>query len=368
MTGRPRHSCLGLVLLIMSATAGGCWWYPTNIRMSRSKAWSAARETLQVSAQDEDPATRWMAIEALAHTVGTKAGPIYIRALSDAEPAVRAAAAMAIGDLSYAPAKTALKAMAEERGGRLWETDRRTYCSVIYGLYKLGDNTHTENLGKLLWDKESQVRANAALVMGKMGEPSGTEPLKMLWNGEQDAMVRIQVVESLALLGNGRAKTLLEAYAKTRFVDEQISAIRAMARVKCPRGVLVIGERLAAKHPPRVRVVAAGALGRLGKFDYGAYSLCIDSVRNPLAVLKSAFGTDRENTEDHAKSLQQLAAVALGWIGRDGAVDYLYPLLKDEVGPVRVAAAMSILRLLPGQGEKTREHKARKGGAEDKGR
>lgn len=361
MTGRPRHSCLGLVFLIMSATVGGCWVYPTRIRMSRSKAWSAAREALQFAAQDDDPATRWMAIEALARTVGTEAGKVFITGLSDPEPAVRGAAAMAIGDLAYAPAKTALKAMAEARGGQFWESDRRTYCSVIYGLNRLGDNTHTENLGKLLWDKENQVRANAALVMGKMGEPSGIGPLKMLLNEEQDAMVQIQVVESLALLGDGRAKRLLEAYAKTRFVDEQVMAIQAMVRAKCRRAEVVIRGRLERKHPPRVRVVAAGALGRLGKFDYGGYGLCIDSVKKPMAVLKSAFGTNRENTEDHAKSLQQLAGVSLGWIGRDGAVDYLYPLLQNEEGGIRVAAAMSILRLLPGQSEKTREHKARKG-------
>lgn len=361
MTRRVRHSCLGLIFLMISTTAGGCSWHHTRIKMSRSKAWAAARETLQFAAQDDDPGTRWMAIEALAHTVGAGAGQVFVRGLGDPEAAVRAAAAMAIGDVGYAPAKTAVKAMAEAKGTRFWESDRRTYCAIIYALYRLGDNTHTESLGKLLWDKENQVRANAALVMGKMGEPSATGPLKMLLNDEQDAMVQIQLIESLALLGDERARRLLEAYAKTRFVDEQVMAIQAMARAKCPRAVHVIRERLAAKHPPRVRVVAAGALGRLGQFDYRGYNLCIDSVRTPLAVLKSAFGTDRKNTEDHAKSLQQLAATALGWIGRDGAVDYLHPLLRHQEGGVRVAAAMSMLRLLPGQAEKMRQHKARKG-------
>ncbi len=349
-----------LVFLMMSATAGGCWWYPTGIRMSRNKAWAAARETLQFAAQDDDPTTRWMAMEALAQTVGVKAGQVFVRGLSDPAPEVRAAAAMAIGDVRYAPAKTAVKAMAEARGGRFWETDRRTYCAVIYALYMLGDSTRMEDLGKLLWDKENQVRANAALVMGKMREPSAVGPLKMLLDEEEDALVQIQLVESLSLLGDERARRRIEGYAKHQFVDDQVIAIQAMARAKCPRAALVARERMAWKHPPRVRVVAAGALGRLGEFDRAGYNLCIDSVRDPGAVLRGSSVGDQENMEDHAKSLQQLAAVALGWIGRDGAVDYLHKLLKDKKGAVRVAAAMSILRLLPGQDEKMREHKARK--------
>ena len=353
---RSPHVRLAVIWPVL-IVLGGCWWHPTRIRMSRSEAWVAARQVLQLAAQDDDPSARWMAIEALAQTVGARAGQVFVRGLSDPEPAVRAAAAMAIGDIGYAPAKTALKAMADARDSRFWESDRRTYCAVIYALYRLGDNTHAKDLGELLWDKETQVRANTALVMGKMGEPSATGPLKMLLNEEQDAMVQIQLVESLALLGDERSARLLEAYTKTRFVDEQIMAIQAMARAKCPRARQVAQERLAARHPPRVRVVAAGALGRLGRFDHIGYNFCIDSVKNPQAALRSSYGADRGSAEDHAKSLQQLAAAALGQMGRDGAVDYLYPLLRNEEDSIRIVAAMSILRLLPGQAEKMRRHK-----------
>ena len=356
MTGRARHSCLGLVFLMMPALVGGCWWYPTSIRMSRTKAWTSAWDALQRASQDQSATVRWMAIEALAQTVGSQGGEVYVRGLSDAAPSVRASAAMAVGDIGYTGAKTTLKAMAEARGRRFWESDRRTYCAVIYSLHRLGDNTHVQDLGKLLWDKESEVRATAALVMGKMGEPSAVGPLKMLLNDEEDPMVQIQAVESLALLGDERARSMLEAYTKTRFIDEQILAIQAMARAKGPRAIYVIRRQMADKHPPRARVVAAGALGRLGEFSLSGYNLCIDSVRKPESVLKWSFGRTLQDVEEHAKSLRQLAATALGWVGRDGAVDYLYPLLQNEDGRIRVAAAMSILRLLREQTAKMRRH------------
>ena len=317
-----------------------------QMRTNPQQAWDRASNVLLLGVQDQNPSTRWMAMEALARTLGARAGEIYQRGLVDPSSGVRASAAMAIGDTQYAPARDLLAAMASSDESVYRERDKRVITAVIYALYRLGDQTHVSELVKLLWDNESEVRAMAAMVMGKMGQPQAIKHLKMLHRDEHDPAVQIQLVESLSLLGDRGAHRLLEAYTKTNFVDEQIVAAEALADIRSPRSKPVLKEMLSSKYPPRVRVAVAGNLGTLGYFDLIAYNLCLDSVRDPRSVLKMALGPRRTITPDHADSLQHLASIALGKIGRESAVDTLVPVMESPESAIRIAAAMSTLQLL----------------------
>ncbi|MGA2265085.1 MAG: HEAT repeat domain-containing protein [Phycisphaerae bacterium] len=310
------------------------------------KAYADARATLNRCLVDPDPFTRSRAIEALADTIGLHAGPEYEKALSDPAPPVRFAAALAVGDTRYAPAKNYLLRMAEDK---TLEPDRRVMPAVIYALYRLGDATYASDLFTLLFDPEKEVRANAALAMGKMQEPSAVGPLKTRLGDEQDPLVRLQIIESLAMLGDAASSLSLEAYTKkTPFIDERLVAIPAMARVHSSNALQVLNELLAAtRQPPRVRVSAAGALGMLGQSSPVGLALCREAAADPQKVLDKSYGGRRTGSELEAGSLQRLAALALGWLGNDYTVADLYPLLHNSDGSVRVAAAMSILRLLP---------------------
>jgi HEAT repeat protein len=309
------------------------------------KAYTDARATLDRCLADPDPFTRSRAIEALADTVGLHAGPTYEKALSDPTPPVRFAAALAIGDTRYGPAKDHLLRLAEDKN---LEPDRRVVSAVIYALYRLGDATYASDLYTLLFDSEREVRANAALAMGKMQEPSAIGPLKTRLSDEQDPLVRLQIIESLAMLGDAASSLSLEAYTKkTPFIDERLVAIPAMARVRSSNAPQVLSELLASRQPPRVRVAAAGALGMLGQSSPTGLALCREAASDPQKVLDNAYGGRRQGSELEASSLQRLAALSLGWLGNDLTVADLYPLLRSSDGSVRVAAAMSILRLLP---------------------
>jgi hypothetical protein len=63
-------------------------------------------------------------------------------------------------------------------------------------------------------------------------------------------------------------------------------------------------------------------------------------------MLTRAYGGAKEASATEINSLQGLAAIGLGWMNRTGAIEVLHPLLFSKDGAVRVAAAMSILRLL----------------------
>ena len=345
---RESYPLLGLVMLA-GAVIGGCRPRQPDILIDPSRACIDAQAVLQQAAEDKAPATRVHAVEALAQVRGARAGGVLRQALSDPIPAVRFAAAMAIGDIRYAPAKGDLVGMAQYKVDGA-EVDERVYCAVIYALFRLGETQYATPLGRLLFDDEREVRANVATILGRMREPSAIGPLKSLLTDEQDVGVQLQIVEALALLGDQRNARIMEAYAKVEYEDERLGAIRTMPEIASPATVVVLWGLAASYEPPRVRVAAAEALGRMGETDAGLTRLCVRAAADPQAVLADAAKPGQEIPATWVTSLQQLAAIALGRIGDPTAVNTLHPLLRHPEGAVRVAAAMSILRLFPGAG------------------
>lgn len=336
---------LGGAVLAAAILAGCPPWNrrASVIQVDPTKAYIDARYQLRQAAEDEDPFTRSHAMEALAQALGPKAGGILKQALGDPEASVRFAAAMAIGDVRYAPAKADLIRMAKLAG-----PDKRVYCAVIYALHNLGDDTYTGDLSRLLTEhREPQIRANAALVMGKMDEPSAVGPLKMMLEHEQDNLVKVNVVEALAMLGDTRHERMLEAYTKGYDVGIRLIAIRSLGRGRSIQAARVLQELLHERNPAQVRVVSAAELGKLSQADARAYALCVRAVTDPNAVIASSSrqrGFDTDRSRPHV--LRHLAAIALGWMDRPAAANVLHPLLRSPHGQVRVAAAMSLIRIL----------------------
>jgi len=336
-------SALGL------AAAGGCnGGRHTVMTGDPAEARARALAVLHAAARDQDKHTRAEAVEAMADVLGSAAGSAYLSALDDSEPNVRFAAALAVGDLKYAPALGRLEEMARYRQPRA-ERQLTVYCGVIYALHRLGRTEHTSQLGKLLAHEGAVVRANAAMVLGRMGEPSAARPLRARYRDEEDTVARLQMLESLARLGDAQALGELESNAREPFLLEKLLALRAMGDLNSGRTRLVLQAILTSRHePPQARVLAAGALARLGTVSDHGYDLCLTSAGDPAGVIEAASGDHDPKTIDPVivTTLQGLAARSLGWMKHTGAVDVLVDLLTSPDGGVRVAAAMSILRLL----------------------
>ncbi len=346
---------------VVTVVLGGCIPSSKQGGVDHTLALIDARTELRQAADGKDPVTRTHAIEALAQIEGVQAGGIFKQALGDEMPTVRFAAAMAIGDVKYKPALETLLAMAKDKKA---EPDRRVFCAVIYALHQLGNYDYAGELGTLLFDKEWEVRANAAMAMGKMGESSAIAPLKTLQGDEKNPTVELQLVESLALLGDEKSAGLLEAYTKRPFLDDRLVAIAAMVKVRSARGPHVMRRLLRRTRPtrerPRVRVAAAGAMSEFGYFDQEGYDLCIKAAGDPTAVMRRYYGTYDKINPVEIHSLQRLAAMSLGSMRRSEAVTVLHPLLKSSDGSVRIAAAMSILKILRVSTAPTAEEPAQK--------
>jgi len=332
---------------IAAVSVAGCNWHRRQtISYDPSRTYIDAVTTLRQAAEDPDPVTRSNAIEAISQTLGRQAGPVLEQALSDPYPSVRFAAAMAIGDLRYKPASRLLHDMAKSDGGSARaEPDKRVFCAIIYALHQIGDTSYTSQLGRLLCDDEKEVRADAAMVMGRMDEPSAIVPLKVQLADEQDPSVQLQILESLAMLGDKQSAVRLEAHTKSQYMEDRLLAIEAMKRSGSPRTLAVLRNLLSDRQPPRIRVAAAGAMAKCGDTSPELYSLAAHDATEPRAVMTKAY-KDRSVSDFEVNSLQRLAAIALGWMGRPEGVNVLRPLLASKHGGVRVAAAMSLVRLL----------------------
>lgn len=321
---------------------------PSAVDLNR--AYLDSETTLRLAAEDANISTRAFGMEAIGQVLGDDAGANLVQGLEDASPLVRFAAAMAIGDANYQPALAALVAKAQDKTG---EQDKRVFCGILYALFRLGDTSHLQSLALLLQDPEASVRANAALVMGKIGNRSAIGPLKSMLADEINEGAKYNITEALALLGDGGKQQLLEAYVRGYFMDLRLSAMPALARCNAPGAWQILKEQEAWGNPARVRIIAAGAVGLLdgehpGGNDGSGYDLCVEACRNPAPLAKEPEDQEQAfaNASARGVSLQRLAALSLGWMRNIEAVPVLARLLTHADGGVRVAAAESIIRLL----------------------
>jgi len=301
-----------------------------------------AREVLVQEATGADGVAKVQALEAIAKTLGKSEGRVLAEALSDRSPAVRFAAAMAVGDAGYEPAKPKLLKMAADKNV---EPNRIVLCGVIYALYQLSNKEYTHELGELAFDTEKEVRSSAVMVMSKLGEPSAIPLLEQLYSQEQDPTVRLRALEAMAELGDAKSVNMLEGYTKSQYMDERIDAIWAMARTPGPRSAFVLKQLMREqRQPPFVRVAAAGALGRLEECPPEGRELCLKALREPDKLLRE-HAKGRINRVQ-VESLRQIAARSLGWVGQGTALRPLKGQLDASHAGTRVAAAASLVRLL----------------------
>ena len=345
-------ACL-LVAAFLASIAGGCrlpWKSRTIVvnvaPVNRARIRQDAIVVLRQGAEDDIASTRFIALEAIPAALGAQGGAICKQALDDPSPEVRIAAAMGIGDLRYAPAKEKLQRMVMYKVEGA-ERDARAYCAVIYALHQLGDETHTTHLGTLLFDREKEVRATVAAVMGKMGLKAAISPLKSALADERDHDLKFELIRALARCGEKSSLRRIEAHTRDQFVDEQIIAVKAMIELQSRMCRTIFSSLVANDKSPRVKVVAAGGLAALGYETPGLFSYCAQAAMEPRKLMKEALGDRRKPTDKQMHFLQGLAATALREFKHPQSIDVVGKLLKSSDPGVRVAAAASILNAIP---------------------
>ena len=181
---------------------------------------AAVDRLLEALANDRSALVRAAAAGAVGELRESRGGEPLVVALDDPAPEVRQAAALALAQLKWGAAGSAL--------ARRLEVDRDGQVREL-AAYALGEVGGTQWVAPLAWalvkDASSRVRLNAAEALGKVGAQGALDVL-IAALADPDVHVRQAVVVALGRLGDARAVGPLEELLErsTKSGPEQLTA------------------------------------------------------------------------------------------------------------------------------------------------
>ena len=329
----PVYKLIGLSAITM--LAGCARSVSTGMPMSHSQLRQRAMECLKAAVgYEHNVAVRVEAVEALESSGFDQALPWIRMALLDEHPAVRFAGCVAVGRLRDAAAELAVRE-------RLNDDDASVISASLFALHRLGHTTHTSRMPVyLLKHEDATVRRNAAFVLGLLDERGAVKVLARAMR-DRDAGVRHHALEAMARLGVSEAKQELTFMTKSGVGSEEFFAIQALAATCDPAHLDTFRYKLATATHVETRLAAAYGLGMLGS-DEG-----LGVAMSALTIEKPTNDDPNDQPEMQVLRVRQLAAAALGAVGRVDALPALSTLLEDRRDPrLQVSAARAILEIL----------------------
>jgi len=291
-----------------------------------------AIDLLLQAAGSAEPLLRANAIEAL-HAAPERLEPVVRRGLGDENQGVRFVAAMTVG-------RQRLTSLAGRVEPLLADDSMSVRAAAIYALRRCGRKADLNPLAGMIMSADPTVKANAAMVLGELGDRSAVPMLREAVGRESPRasrarvkIVDLQIAEAMVKLGQ---ESQLEVIRAALFAPVEQGEITVLACQMCGQlrdeayapSLLDKATREGRRQEPaEIRLAAAGALAQM------------DPRRAPIEVPMAYVGSDRPE-------LRVQAAATLGSFPADERVLESVRGLMDDPDPmVQVAAAGAILRL-----------------------
>ncbi len=297
---------------------------------------ATAVDLLLQASQSQDPLLRANAMESLHHSPQF-AEQVVRRGIVDDNRGVRFVAAMTIGRLKMKHLAHLLEPMTNDES-------ESVQAAALYGLKRCGFNIDLNPLGEFLFSNEPEVKANAALVLGELGDRSA---IPMLRSALGKGMVRsspiraklvdLQIAEAMVKLGKDTEVEGIRAALFSPAEQGELTALAAMILGRLhdegAKPTLIdlatrSGER---RQPAEVRMAATLAVAQ------------IEPTQAPIQVPMLFLDSDRPG-------LRMQAALTLGFIGGAQAEKAVLRLMDDEDPLVQVASAGAVLQMQSRQG------------------
>jgi HEAT repeat protein len=245
--------------------------------------------------------------------------------LDDQSIVVRFAAAVAMGDLNYSHSKLKLKEMTKDRNLNI-------VLASSYALCKFGDEQYYKTIDSNAMNRNQDIRANAAMLLGKLGKKEALPTLyKIKDSTDSSNMAAFNATEAIARLGDEKIYKKIWAMLISVFADDRYMGAQAMGALGGTKGadalITLLDDEI-----PEVRLTAAGQLGTLK--DASGAIVVKEYLTGPLPEKK-----------EEADQCNVMAALAIGQIGSDNLKTFLPKMLKSDNPYVQLAAAQSILLL-----------------------
>jgi beta-lactamase regulating signal transducer with metallopeptidase domain len=166
---------------------------------------------------DKDAKVREMSAWALADAPGNSAaGPALIKAMRDADPAVRATAIWAVGNMGDAAA-------VDELVGALQDANAETRETAAWAIGSCEPDKAPAALMTALSDKNRDVRLAAAWALFSIEDPAATSALDAALGKESDKEVQLGMIRALGAMGDQAVDAL------QRLVTSPDSNVRTIA-------------------------------------------------------------------------------------------------------------------------------------------
>ena len=288
---------------------------------------SRAKMIIKEGLSDEDPYVRVNAIEVVAATRQSRLMPVVRRLLNDKIVPVVFAAVLATGDMEYVLAEGDIKRLLKAKNENI-------KIAAAYTLIKLGSAGKIGIIRKAIASKDQTVRANAALLLGRIGDK---DSLKFLYwalrNDNSKSKVRFQAAEAIAMLGDEKIYPKLWTMLISTYADDRVMGIKAMGALRTEKAQSTIVSMLD-DDVLEVRLAAAEQLGKSG--DNTGEPEVLDVFSKNLIPNRDVRARQR---------VKVWTALAIGQIGSKALTKFLPRLLSDESKFVRIAAAKAVLQL-----------------------
>ncbi len=276
------------------------------------------------------PQVRANAIEAAQHEPG-HVEALAKRGLTDENRGVRFVSAMTVGNAG-------LRSLAGQVEPLLLDESESVRAAAIFALRRCGLHADLSPLGRFIRSDDPEVRANAALVLAELRNPSAAPMIRdavgagmRLVPEARVRVVNLQMAEAMVRLG---AEAEIEAVRAALFAPPEQGELTALACMMCGRlgdrrsipNLEQLARRAGPSRPPaEVRMAAVWALAGL------------DPARADEGVPLEYRRSDRPE-------LRAQSALTLGRIASPAALQALAALLEDPDPLVRVAAAAAVLQ------------------------
>ncbi len=338
-----RRRAAGLVLLLLPTFLAGCVSPrhkaqppPPSVELAAFRA--AAIKVLEDAAFGDSPAGRIHAIEAFMEVAPHEGMTLHAIPLNieNAYAGASFAALMAAGQLMARDQLDKIVTRAEH-------ANPHVRMAALYALHRLGDKRRTGEMSQyLLKHRDARVRANAALILGRLDERQHVELLRMALAREKKDLAKLQLLESLAMLGDRQAVNRLSFQAHSARPQEAAVAIMMLANAKSHEAEDVFLIRLHAEGMLEVRLQAARGLAELGRSD--GMSLALSS----LFFDTPKRGLPNDPPEQQIDRVRGLAALALETMADPRALAALREAFDAEgQSPyVRIAIARAAIRTI----------------------
>jgi len=324
-------SLLFVVILAAMLFLSGCDAGQTGFDLSADGKINVDRlrpgaiEIIRDGLADENPIIRSHAIEVVSATGAKELVPIVAKLLKDDLAPVRFAAAIVVGDMQYLAGEYTVRRLLNDKDGN-------AKIAAAYALTKLGRGNYSDIVRTALKSKDQTVRANATMLLGKLGDKSDIELLYRVRRRSDSAdKVSIQALEAIAMLGDEKVYGARSLYLLiSENADDKVMGIRILGALATAEAKNAIKTMLY-EDIPEVRLCAAEQLGRLG-----------DTSGQPEVV---EYFRKISRNPDEPSIANSMATMAIGRIGGDALTVYLPRLLRSRSRLIRLIAAQSVLLL-----------------------